>query len=266
MSKVPSLSQLLNSKKWPRVKDNDEEIRQLQLLFLRIQQGIWHSKSRAILVFEGFDAAGKGGAIRRLTEKLDPRGVRVHAIGAPDPGDQAKHYLYRFWKLLPEPGTIAIFDRSWYGRVLVERVHELAPKKRWKEAYSEIRSFESMLQDDGIELVKIFIGIGHDEQLRRFADRLKDPYKQWKLTKEDVRDSALFREFVRATDDLFKETHTQRSPWHLVAGNDKDYARAEVLKIANQRLRGYGKWMESKAVKQKRVGLKEALHELEAKS
>ena len=130
---------------------SEQKFRKLQLELLRIQQGIFYGRKRAIVVLEGFDAAGKGGVIRRLTESIDPRGVTVHPIGPPDPQDQGRHWLYRFWTRLPKLGTIAIFDRSWYGRVLVERVDGLAPRKAWKRAYEEINQFEAMLVNDGIE-------------------------------------------------------------------------------------------------------------------
>src|SRR4051812_12835571 len=138
--KKRALSDLLARGAFPNPpKDKSEkELRSLQLRMLRIQQGIWHSRRRAIIVFEGFDASGKGGVIRRLTELLDPRGIHVHPIGPPDTKDQAKHYLYRFWKKIPPPGTIAIFDRSWYGRVFVEKVERLTPEKRTDQAYEEI--------------------------------------------------------------------------------------------------------------------------------
>lgn len=140
-------------------KSYKKEIQKLQLKMLTIQQGIWHQKKRVIVVFEGFDASGKGGAIRRLTQVLDPRGVRVYPIGPPTEMEQKTHWLYRFWARLPEPGMMAFFDRSWYGRVLVERVENLTAKKDWKRGYSEINQFEKMLVDDGIELIKIYLSI-----------------------------------------------------------------------------------------------------------
>ena len=187
-----SLTRLLKKNEFPAIDAKkaaaaqNEKMAKLQLEMLRIQQGVWHQKKRAIVVFEGFDAAGKGGAIQRLTEKLDPRGFQVHPIGPPNPGEQQKHWLYRFWKCLPATGTLAIFDRSWYGRVLVERVEHLIGKPQWKRAYHEIREFERMLTDDGIDLIKVFIAISKAEQLRRFEKRLEDPYKLWKLTMADI--------------------------------------------------------------------------------
>src|SRR5262249_29987963 len=146
----------------------------------------------------GFDAAGKGGAIRRLVEKLDPRGFKVHPIGPPEAVEQQIHYLYRFWTRLPKPGTIAIFDRTWYGRVLVEKVEKLAARKRCEQAYEEIVNFEKTLVQDGISLIKIFLAISKKEQLKRFEDRLNDPYKEWKLTKDDVEDRRRWDKYVKA--------------------------------------------------------------------
>jgi polyphosphate kinase 2 (PPK2 family) len=225
----------------------EKKLKPLQLRMLRIQQGLWHKKERAIILFEGFDTAGKGGAIRRLTENLDPRAVQVYGIAEPTPDEQARHYLYRFWQKLPLPGMISVFDRSWYGRVLVERVEGLTPKERWKAAYREILEFETMLQDDGITLIKIFLAIDKEEQMRRFQERLKDPYKQWKLTKADVEARSKWTEYVKAAEEMMTKTHTKKSPWHLLAANDKHRARLDVLSIVTQQLGTYVRWMESKA-------------------
>ncbi|MBI3706851.1 MAG: polyphosphate kinase, partial [Proteobacteria bacterium] len=146
----------------------ERRLETLQMKMLSIQQAYFHERRRGIVVVEGWDAAGKGGMIRRLTEKLDPRGIRVWPIGAPEPSEQGRHYLYRFWARLPEPGTLVVFDRSWYGRVLVERVEGFAPKAAWRRAYEEINEFERWLIDDGVRLVKVFLHITAAEQVRRF--------------------------------------------------------------------------------------------------
>ncbi|RZA09097.1 MAG: polyphosphate kinase [Proteobacteria bacterium] len=249
--KAPSLSKLLENGATERGEhhDYDKEIEALQLRMLRAQQGIFHRRARAIIALEGFDAAGKGGAIRRLTEKLDPRGVKVHPIGPPEGDEQGKHWLYRFWAKLPAPGTIAIFDRTWYGRVLVERVDKLIDKESYERAYREIREFEAMLTNDGIEVVKIFVGISKQEQLKRFEDRLKDPYKRWKIGEPDIKARAKWGKYVSAADDLFAETHTKNAPWQLIAGDNKDYARAHVLKAVVERLHDSERWMEKEAAK-----------------
>lgn len=247
MMKYPKLSELLAQSKQKSDKISADEIVQLQLKMLRIQQGVWHSGRRAIIVFEGFDASGKGSSIRSMLEKLDPRGIRVEAIGPPEDRDQNRHYLYRFWRALPAPGTITVFDRSWYGRVLVERVEELTPKHRWTQAYEEIRSFETTLTNDGIDLIKIFLAISPLEQLRRFEARIKDPYKQWKLTESDLRAHKKWDSYVKAANDLLKETHTKVHPWYLIPSDSKTLTQRKVLKVVTAELSKHGAWIEEKA-------------------
>ncbi|MBI3452604.1 MAG: polyphosphate kinase, partial [Rhodospirillales bacterium] len=181
-------------------------------------------------VVEGWDAAGKGGMIRRLVEPLDPRGVKVWSIGPPDAHEEGRHYLHRFWAKLPAPGTLAIFDRSWYGRVLVERVEGLADKRVWRRAYDEINAFEKMLTDDGVRIVKLFLHITRDEQLRRFAERLGNPYKRWKLTAADLRAHERWDDYVDAAHDMLDRTSTAHAPWTAIAGNQKWYGRVEALR------------------------------------
>jgi polyphosphate kinase 2 (PPK2 family) len=239
-----------------------EEIKKLQLKILRIQQGTFFSKRRVIVAFEGVDAAGKGGAIRRLTENLDPRSFQVHPIGAPDPVDQGKHYLYRFWTRLPATGMMAIFDRTWYGRVLVERVEKLIPPPTWRRAYAEINQFEKLLTDDGVKLIKICLKISKKEQLRRFEDRLQDPYKQWKITADDIRNRSKWGLYRRAYDDLFRETSTYHCPWHVVESDDKDEARRRVLEIVAKECAEIGDWMERHSHAPEKRELKKALSQL----
>lgn len=265
MKRHLSLSKLLRSQSFPkiaRLKQADSQVKDLQLKMLRVQQGVWHQKRRVIVVFEGFDAAGKGGVIRRLVESLDPRSYRVHPIGPPEPEEQEKHYLYRFWKRIPVPGTIGIFDRSWYGRVLVERVNGIIPKSRWKAAYEEILEFEKLLVNDGVDLIKIFLAISKDEQLLRFEERLNNPYKQWKLTSDDVEARLKWQSYVSAVDDMFTKTHTKEVPWNLVAADDKRHARMESLRIVTDRLKMCSCWIENQVEKQKKRSLKGALKEL----
>ncbi|UTF60192.1 polyphosphate kinase 2 family protein [Gilvimarinus sp. DA14] len=223
----------------PHIADKDTyktELKHWQKKLLHVQQAYYHSGRRAIIVFEGWDAAGKGGAIRRVTEKLDPRGCTVHPIGAPKPENQAKHYLYRFYTKLPEAGCLAIFDRSYYGRVLVERVEDFARKSEWQRAYREINEFERLLTDDGARVIKLFIHIDKDEQLERFIQRLHDPYKRWKLTMEDVRNREKWPDYEEAINDMLKYTDTESCPWHIISGHDKRHARIEVLKTLVQAL------------------------------
>jgi PPK2 family polyphosphate:nucleotide phosphotransferase len=208
----------------------------LQLRMLRIQQAYFHQGRRAVLVFEGMDAAGKGGAIRRLTAMLDPRGVKVWPIGAPTAEEKAQHYLGRFWSRLPTTGTIAIFDRSWYGRVMVERVEGLTPKPDWRRAYSEINDFEHLLTEDGVRILKLFMNISKDEQHRRFVERLTNPFKRWKLTDADLKSRDQWDGYVTAVEDMIERTDTRHAPWHVIPANRKWYARMRVMEIVTKEL------------------------------
>lgn len=207
----------------------ERELERLQEKMLAVQQTYFHEKRRGIIVFEGWDAAGKGGAIRRLTSLLDPRGYKVWPIGAPDPQEQGRHYLYRFWNKLPPPGEIAVFDRSWYGRVLVERVEGFADKAAWLRAYDEINAFEKMLTDDGVRLIKVFLHITKDEQLERFAARLKTPEKRWKFTADDIRNRERWKDYETAIEDMFACCNTETAPWAAIAANYKWGARLNAL-------------------------------------
>jgi AMP-polyphosphate phosphotransferase len=252
--KEKKLSEILKTmernKRPPLDKEGVErELKDLQLKMLRIQQGIWQKKDRVVIIFEGFDAAGKGGAIRKLTEALDPRGVRVIPIGPPSATDQGTHWLYRFWRELPHPGNITIFDRSWYGRVLVEKIDQLTGPEKLKRAYEEINQFEAQLINDGIMVIKIFLAITKDEQLRRFDARLSDPYKQWKITMDDINARKKWSHYVMAVDELLLKTHTTLCPWALFAADAKKLARLEVLSLITTRLNPWEIWMEEQANK-----------------
>ena len=201
--------------------------RQIQLRELGYQ--VYLQKRPVILVFEGWDAAGKGGVIKRITEKLDPRGYVVYPISAPQGEDKTRHYLYRFWRRLPERGQISIFDRSWYGRVMVERVEGFATEDAWKRAFKEINSFERQLRDFGTIVAKFWIHISRDEQLRRFEQRKAIGYKSWKLTEEDWRNREKWDAYEEAVEEMLVKTSTRNAPWCLVEGNDKYWARTKVL-------------------------------------
>ena len=201
--------------------------RQIQLRELGYQ--VYLQKRPVVIAFEGWDAAGKGGVIKRITEKLDPRGYVVYPISAPQGEDKTRHYLYRFWRRLPERGQIAIFDRSWYGRVLVERVEGFATTPEWKRGFKEINSFERQLRDYGVILAKYWIHISREEQLRRFEERKAIGYKEWKLTDEDWRNREKWGAYEEAVEEMLVKTSTRSSPWCLVEGNDKYWARAKVL-------------------------------------
>ncbi len=189
-----------------------------------------------ILVFEGWDAAGKGGIIRRITAALDARDFQVIPIAAPTDEESAHHYLWRFWRHLSRAGRVTIFDRSWYGRVLVERVEGFAGEPEWRRAYSEIRDFEEQLVAHGIVLCKFWIHVTKDEQLRRFEERRDTPYKRWKLTDEDWRNRERWEDYELAVNDMVERTSTRRAPWTLVEGNDKRFARLKVLSTITDRL------------------------------
>jgi AMP-polyphosphate phosphotransferase len=205
-------------------------LKQWQLDLLSLQQSLLRSGGRVIVNVEGMDAAGKGGAIRRLVEKLDPRSYKVYRIGAPADWEQARHYLYRFWNRLPGPDELVIFDRSWYGRVLVERVEGLASDAEWQRAYREINNFERMLVDDEVVLVSLWFHIDANEQLRRFERRLADPFKAWKMTDEDWRNRARWNDYIAAAEAMFEHTDTDFAPWTIIPANDKRFARLAALR------------------------------------
>jgi polyphosphate:AMP phosphotransferase len=187
-----------------------------------------------VLVFEGWDAAGKGGAIRRVTRALDARQVQVIPIAAPTDEENAQHYLWRFWRQLGRAGRVTVFDRSWYGRVLVERVEGFAADDEWRRAYTEIRDFEDQLIEHGIVLCKFWLHITKDEQLARFQSREETPYKSWKLTEEDWRNRERWDTYEQAVNEMVERTSTHTAPWTLVEANDKRFARVKVIEtVAN---------------------------------
>ena len=203
---------------------------QLQLRELAYQ--LYVQKRTLVVVYEGWDAAGKGGNIKRVTEKLDPRGYEVFSIAAPSGEDATHHYLYRFWRRLkpPDEKQVLIFDRSWYGRVMVERIEGFCTEAEWRRAYREINEFERQLVDFGMILVKFWIHIGQEEQLRRFEARRKITYKAWKLTDEDWRNREKWDAYKEAVNDMLLKTSTVTAPWTIVEGNDKWFARVKTLR------------------------------------
>lgn len=207
---------------------------------LHLQRGLAEASRPLIVVVEGPDAAGKGGAIKRLVERLDPRSIRVYSIVKPTAEEYAMHYLWRFWIKLPPRGHIAIFDRSWYGRVLVERVEGFAKQEEWKRAYREICEFERTLTDDGAIVVKIFLQITKEEQLVRFKKREADPLKHWKISAEDWRNRSKWDQHVRAAEDMLRLTSARSAPWHVIAANSKWFTRLQVLKIVQKSIERAG--------------------------
>ena len=213
--------------------DNDVYEAELQVLLQRVRElqiAFLYNRVTGIIVLEGWDAAGKGGIIRRLTSVMDPRAVRVWPIGAPNARERAEHYLQRFWRRLPPQGELAVFDRSWYGRVLVERVEELASREAWDRAYAEIRAFEDSLAANGFRLVKIFLHVSEAEQARRFRDRLRDPLRRWKLTLEDMRNRARRADYEDAVEEMIRRTSAPDAPWHVIPSESKKFARIAALR------------------------------------
>jgi polyphosphate:AMP phosphotransferase len=210
-------------------EEYEERLASLQAELARLSVEARKAGRSSVLVFEGWDAAGKGGVIRRLTGPLRPRDYRVVPVAAPTEEELAHHYLWRFWRQLPRAGRMLIFDRSWYGRVLVERVEGLASGREWRRAYEEINDFEAQLVEHGTLVRKYFLHIDKDEQLARFKAREQTPYKKYKLTEEDYRNRDKWDLYVAAVDEMVARTSTDVVPWMLVPANDKRYARVRVL-------------------------------------
>jgi AMP-polyphosphate phosphotransferase len=216
--------------------DYDADLAALQSRLARIQAAhIIHGKS-AIIALEGWDASGKGGVIQRLTAEWDPRYYEVWPIGAPTEEERVRHFLWRFWKRLPGRGEINVFDRTWYGRVLVERVEGYCSEADWKRAYDEINEFEAQQKDNGVTLVKLFMHVTQKQQDKRLRDRLDDPWKRWKTGKDDYRNRAKRAEYLKAYADMFDRTDTRWAPWKVIDANDKKAARIAVLTYAADRL------------------------------
>ena len=214
----------------------EQQLRSMQFTMQAIQQTYLGTRERAVVVLEGWDAAGKGGIVRRLGWAMDPRSFKVYPIAAPRSHEEGKHYLQRFWEKLPDTGQIVVFDRSWYGRVLVERVEGIASKREWQRGYEEINQFERMLVADGVRIVKCFLHITPAEQVRRFKDRLSNPLKRWKLSYEDLRNRSRWTDYEVAIEDMMEKTSTKSAPWHLIPANDKSYGRLAAFTILIDRL------------------------------
>jgi polyphosphate kinase 2 (PPK2 family) len=220
--------------------DYKPKLKDYQLRLLNLTRELSEMRRSLIVVFEGPDAAGKGGAIKRIAERLDPRLLRVHSIIKPTAEEYQHHYMWRFWNKLPPYGQTVVFDRSWYGRVLVERVEGFAAEKEWKRAYDEINEFERSLADDGAIIVKFYLHISKDEQLFRFKRREADPYKHWKINDEDWRNRRKWDEHNTAAEDMFEKTSTEDAPWCVIAANYKWHARIRVLKTVVETLERAG--------------------------
>ncbi len=215
----------------------EKKLRRYQETLARLTRKSGKHGLSAVLAFEGWDAAGKGGVIRRLTKPLDSARYRVIPIAAPTEEERAHHYLWRFWRRLPRAGHWTIFDRSWYGRVLVERLEGFATEEEWRRAYAEINEFEEMLVRRGVLLLKFWIHISPEEQLRRFKAREKVPFKKYKITAEDYRNRDRWNAYELAADEMIQRTSGSYARWNLVSGNDKRWARIQVLKTTCRELR-----------------------------
>ncbi len=232
MLETIDLNQQLDKKEYKRLRLH------YQVRLRELTRQLYQQRRSLVLVFEGWDAAGKGGAIRRLTGKLDPRGYRVFQIAAPHGQDRTHHYLWRFWRRLcsPRDKQVLLFDRSWYGRVLVERVEGFATEAEWQRAYREINDFERQLVHHGMLLAKFWFHIDKDEQQRRFEARAETPHKIWKLTEEDWRNRAKWDLYAGAVEDMLVKTSTLKAPWTVVEANNKYFARIKCLRTVTELL------------------------------
>jgi polyphosphate kinase 2 (PPK2 family) len=210
----------------------EHKLKKLQHRLLDLQVHHLRNGGRAIIGVDGWDAAGKGGLIQRMVYGLEPRSTHVQRIGAPSGYEQGRHYLWRFWMRLPAPGNWAIFDRTWYGRVLVERIEGYCSKEAWQRAYREINEFERMLVDDGVRIVKLLVHVSEAEQRRRMIKRLENPHKRYKIGPEDFRNIGKRAQYLEAYDDMLEKTDTRHAPWHVIASDDKRHARLEGLRVA----------------------------------
>lgn len=233
--KMPKLSEILLDQAVEE-EEYKEELKNLQGQLRELHNRLYSKKVPVVILYEGWDAAGKGGNIKRITEALDPRGFEVHPIASPEPHEKARHYLWRFWTKLPKTGHIAIFDRSWYGRVMVERLEGFCSENDWKRAYNEMNEFEKELHDWGAVIIKFWVQIDKDTQLARFTDRQNTPEKQWKITDEDWRNREKWDQYETAVNEMIEKTSTTYAPWHILESVDKKYARIKALKIVIEEL------------------------------
>ena len=230
LEKMPKLSEIA-LEQTVEEKEYKLKLKHLQSRLQDLHNRLYRMKVPVVILFEGWDAAGKGGNIKRITQALDPRGFEVHPIASPEPHEKARHYLWRFWTRLPKTGHIAIFDRSWYGRVMVERLEGFCSENDWKRAYNEINEFEKELHDWGAVVIKFWVQIDKDTQLKRFEDRRDTPEKRWKITDEDWRNREKWDQYEVAVDEMIEKTSTTYAPWHILESVDKKYARVKALEI-----------------------------------
>lgn len=236
LKKMPKLAEISLADKTIGDEEYRQELKRLQDHLRELHNRLYRKRVPVIIAYEGWDAAGKGGNIKRITEALDPRGFEVHPIASPEPHEKARHYLWRFFTRLPRTGHIAIFDRTWYGRVMVERLEGFCSENDWKRAYNEINEFEKELADWGAVIIKFWVQIDKDTQLERFTLRQNTPEKQWKITDEDWRNREKWDAYEGAIDEMIQKTSTTYAPWHILESVDKKYARIKALKIVIEEL------------------------------
>ena len=237
MKPMPKLSEVVLTDKTVSEEEYSKRLKEDQKELAKLHGKLYKLKIPVVIAFEGWDAAGKGGAIKRVGAALDPRGYEAVPVAAPDAREKARHYLWRFWINLPKDGHVTIFDRSWYGRVMVERLEGFTPPERCAMAYREINEFEKELSECGVVVMKFWVQIDKDEQLKRFNDRMNTPEKRWKITDEDWRNRGKWDQYEGAIDEMIQKTSTEYAPWVIVEGNDKKYARLKVLETVIERLR-----------------------------
>ena len=229
--KMPKLRDVPLEGKTLDEEEYKKELKELQAKLGQLHNRLYRKRVPFIIAYEGWDAAGKGGNIKRLTGALDPRGFEVHPIASPEPHEKARHYLWRFWTRLPKDGHIAIFDRTWYGRVMVERLEGFCSENDWQRAYYEMNEFEQELHNWGAVILKFWVQIDKDTQLARFTERQNTPSKQWKITDEDWRNREKWDLYEQAVDEMLQKTSTTYAPWHILESVDKKYARIKALHI-----------------------------------
>ena len=228
---IPRLSEISLADKTLTEEEYKEQLDMLQKELRSLHYELYRKKIPVIIAYEGWDAAGKGGNIKRIANALDPRGYQVHPIASPEPHEKARHFLWRFWTRLPKDGHIAIFDRTWYGRGLVERLEGFCSENDWQRAYNEINEFEKELADWGAVIIKFWVQIDNETQLARFTERQNTPEKQWKITEEDWRNREKWDLYEEAVNEILQKTNTSFAPWYILESNDKKYARIKALKI-----------------------------------
>ncbi|MCU0798663.1 MAG: phosphate--AMP phosphotransferase [Candidatus Thermoplasmatota archaeon] len=236
--KVSPILSKVDLKKDMNGNNYENQLEKLQMRLRELNAEVFRDKVPVVIVYSGWDAAGKGGNIKRLVEKLDPRGYKVIPIIVPTQEEKDHHYLWRFWRELPQAGRIAVFDRSWYGRVMVERIEGFCTEEEWRRAYREINEMEEEWTNNGTVLVKFFLHIDKETQKERFNERMNNPYKNWKITEEDFRNRAKWDQYYEAIEEMLYRTNTKSAPWTVLESNSKQYSRIKALRTVIEAIEG----------------------------